>query len=235
MLDWLLTPIDPTRTHAITGMVAWHARLMVAAWAILLPLGVIAARYFKIMPRQKWPQELDNKTWWIAHLTLQYSGAAALLVAVGLVAHGAQVPAHIHGWLGWGAVVVTIAQLLGGWLRGSKGGPTAPQHDGSLDGDHYSMSHRRLVFERFHKTAGYVGLLAALAALSTGLWLANAPRWMWGMLGAWWLVLGVLAIVLQRRGFAVDTYQAIWGPEPCHPGNRRRPIGWKIRRPLDKV
>ena len=89
-------------------------------------------------------------------------------------------------------------------------------------------------FERLHKSAGYLGLFAAVAALVTGLWLSNAPRWMWGMLGGWWLVLGVLVVMLQRWGFAVDTYQAIWGPDLRHPGNQRPPVGWKTRRPGDK-
>ena len=69
------------------------------------------------------------------------------------------------------------------------------------------------------------------AAILTGLWLANGPVWMWLCLGLWWLVLAMVATVLQRRGWAIDTYQAIWGPDPLLPGNRRAPIGIGIRRP----
>jgi hypothetical protein len=35
----------------------------------------------------------------------------------------------------------------------------------------------------------------------------------------------------QRAGRCIDTYQAIWGPDPAHPGNRRPPVGWGVRRP----
>ena len=36
---------------------------------------------------------------------------------------------------------------------------------------------------------------------------------------------------LQRQGRCIDTYQAIWGPDPRHPGNRLKPVGWGVRRP----
>ena len=43
----------------------------------------------------------------------------------------------------------------------------------------------------------------------------------------------VACVVLQRRGRAIDTYQAIWGPGAEHPGNQRKPIGWGIRQVED--
>lgn len=43
---------------------------MVVAWGVLLPLGILIARFFKVTPRQRWPAELDNKFWWYSHLTL---------------------------------------------------------------------------------------------------------------------------------------------------------------------
>ena len=92
------------------------------------------------------------------------------------------------------------------------------------------MTRRRILFECVHKTTGYLLILLAVAAILTGRWAANAPVWMWVALAAWWSVL-ILAIAwLQRRGHAVDTYQAIWGPDSRHPGNNLKPIGWGIRR-----
>lgn len=38
---------------------------MVLAWVILLPLGVLIARFFKITPHQSWPASPDNKFWWL--------------------------------------------------------------------------------------------------------------------------------------------------------------------------
>ena len=235
MIDWLLAPIDPARGHAIAGHVVWHARLMVLAWSVLFPVGVLAARFYKITPRQRWPEQLDNAAWWRVHLYLQSVAGALVLVAVALVwpGFGLAPQRFPHALLGWAAIACCAAQFLGGWLRGTKGGPTAPRPDGSWAGDHYDMTARRRIFERLHKSLGYVALLTALAAMTAGLWQANAPRWMWLVIGTWWVGLGGFAVHLQRQGRVVDTYQAIWGPDPNHPGNGRRPIGWGVRRPSD--
>ena len=231
MFDWLMTSIDPSRPHAVADAIAWHGRLMVLAWGGLLPLGVVIARFWKITPRQDWPNKADNKVWWRCHLALQYGGG--VLAAAGLFvvfSRGGGVGGW-HGVLGWSVLGLLCVQVLGGWLRGTKGGPTDPAADGSLRGDHYDMTPRRRAFERVHKVVGYLALALAMAGLTTGLWLANAPRWMWLSLGLWWSLLVVLSLVWQRQGRAIDTYQAIWGPDPSHPGNHRAPIGWGIRRP----
>lgn len=225
MMEWLLQPIDPARAHEVGVYVSWHGRLMVLAWGVLFPLGILIARFWKVMPGQDWPRELDNKTWWHGHLALQYMGGAAMvagLVLVLLTSAGGST----HAYSGWVITGFAALQFLAGWLRGSKGGPTEP----ALRGDHFDMTPRRLAFEYFHKFVGY-GLLALAAyGIVTGMSLANAPRWMWIGLGGWWAVLIVVFITLQRRGRAVDTYQAIWGADGDLPGNQRRPIGVGVRR-----
>ena len=232
MLDLLLAPIDPGRAHAVGQGVAWHGRLMVLAWGFLFPLGIVVARFFKVTPWQDWPRQLDNKAWWHGHRALQYAGGLAMLAALLLVLvlpAGAPGGAA-HRAVGWTVAVLVLAQFLGGWLRGTKGGPTAPAPDGSRRGDHYDMTRRRVLFELAHKTAGYALVGIASAGILSGLWLANAPVWMWLALGLWWTALIAAFAWLQRRGYALDTYQAIWGPDPRHPGNARPPIGWGIRR-----
>ncbi|MEO0820932.1 MAG: cytochrome b561 domain-containing protein [Pseudomonadota bacterium] len=226
LFGWLLAPIDAARGHEVGGFVAWHGRMMVLAWGALFPLGVLVARFGKITRRQDWPRELDNRAWWRGHLALQYSGGAAMLAGLALILAVRGSGWDNHALLGWSVAALAGAQFLAGWARGSKGGPTEP----SLAGDHYDMTPRRRAFEYFHKFAGYALLALAAAAVLTGLWRANAPVWMWLGLALWWAVLAAAFAVLQRRGFAVDTYQAIWGPDPAHPGNRMRPIGFGIRR-----
>lgn len=225
-MDWLLTPIDPSRAHEISDLVAWHGRLMVLAWGALFPLGILIARFWKITPRQNWPHELDNQIWWHAHLGLQYSGGAAMLAALALILLAGGAGDSTHANIGWVIAGLAALQFSAGWLRGTKGGPTEPDPRG----DHFDMTPRRLVFEYVHKFAGY-GLLALAAwGIISGMWLANAPVWMWCGLGLWWAALIAAFIVLQRRGKAIDTYQAIWGPDPDLPGNQRRPIGWGVQR-----
>ena len=233
LLDWLLSPIDPDRPHQISVLASWHGRMMVLAWGVLLPLGVLIARYFKITPRQNWPAELDNRLWWHAHLCLQWSGVALSLIATVLILRELdeisfhEVPHRIFGWL---ALLILAVQVLAGVFRGSSGGPTYPAPDGSWRGDHYDMTRRRIIFEFSHKILGYLALLCGAIAILLGLHSVNAPVWMWVSILSWWGLLLAFALFLQKTRGAFDTYQAIWGPAPDLPGNRLKPIGFGIKR-----
>ena len=230
MFDWLATPLSGAPHHHIEPWAYWHARCMVLGWGVLLPLGALAARYFKVMPRQPWPQELDNKVWWYAHCTLQWAGIAVMSIGAVLAwGHGAGggSAARLHAWGGWALVSLGWLQIAAGLGRGSKGGPTSDQ----LRGDHYDMTPHRVWFERLHKSLGWLALLSAVAVTALGLQVADAPRWMAVGLAAWWLLLALAAWRWQRQGRCLDTYQAIWGPDRQHPGNRLEPTGWGIRRP----
>ena len=229
MIDWLLLPLSGNPQHGIEPWAYWHARSMVLGWGVLLPLGALAARYFKVMPGQPWPEQLDNKTWWSAHRGLQWAGVGAMTVGAALAwdhGHGATLAAQLHGWAGWALVCAGWVQIAYGLRRGSKGGPT----DAQPHGDHYDMTPHRLHFERVHKGLGWLAVVAAVIVLGLGLQVADAPRWMALVLAAWWLLLAALAGHWQRQGRCIDTYQAIWGPDPRHPGNRLKPIGWGVRR-----
>ncbi len=236
MIDWLLAPIDPSRTHDLGMLVSWHARLMVLAWAVCVPLGVMAARYIKIAPGQDWPRVLDTRLWWNIHRGFQYTAGVTALAALGLALvatgpmHSTTASFWVHSLFGWAVLALASVQFASAWTRGTKGGPTDRALDGTLRGDHYDMTPRRVLFEHVHKFGGVLALFLSVLAILTGLWQANAPHWMWGTLILWWGLLGVCVLVFERRIGAIDTYQAIWGPDPALPGNRRRPIGLGVRR-----
>lgn len=232
-MEWLLSPIDPLRAHEVGLAVSWHGRLMVLGWGVVAPLSVLGARFYKIMPGQDWPRELDNRTWWHGHLIGAAVIALCTLVGLAIMWSPERKLDHPHVILGYVLMLVLAAQVLMGVLRGSKGGPTAPAPDGSLRGDHYDMTRRRRLFEAAHKAGGYVALALGVAVMLLGLWSANAPVWMWLALVSWWAVLVAAFVALQRRGMAIDTYQAIWGDDPGHPGNGMPPHGWGMRRPGD--
>jgi hypothetical protein len=231
IMDWLLSPIDPSRAHDISVSISWHARTMVAAWSFLIPLGILSARFFKVMPRQKWPEELDNKVWWRSHLIFQYFGGLMIIFAIWLVwdESGSYGNSFWHKWLGWLTIGLCSTQYVAGWLRGTKGGPSEVARTGAICGDHFDMTLRRNIFEYFHKTVGYLCLLIALVTTFIGLWLVNGPRWMWVIIIAWWIIVFIAFVLLQRAGRAYDTYQAIWGDDPELPGNKVRSNGWGIR------
>ncbi|WP_425041603.1 cytochrome b561 domain-containing protein [Primorskyibacter sp. S187A] len=230
MLEWLLSPIDATRAHDVGFAISWHARLMVLAWAVLAPLAVIAARFFKVMPGQDWPRELDNQAWWRSHWMGQ---SAVIVLSIGgllLVLPTDFNAMTLHNWLGFAVLAALLMQVLLGIFRGSKGGPSDEEKTGSPRGDHYDMTPWRRMFETMHKSIGYAVLFLSVITILLGLWKANAPNWMWLALSVWWIVLIGLSVVLQRRGMAIDTYQAIWGPDPAHPGNASKGPGWGARR-----
>lgn len=230
MVDWLLLPLSGSSQHQIAPWAYWHARCMVLAWGVLMPVGALAARYFKVLPRQPWPEQLDNKAWWHTHRALQWAGVALMSLGALLAwgqGSGAGTVALAHAWAGWALVALGWVQIAAGLRRGTKGGPT----DVQMQGDHYNMTPHRMGFERLHKGLGWLALLAAVAVMVLGLQLADAPRWMAVVLAAWWLLLAGAAWQWQRQGRCIDTYQAIWGPDPRHPGNHLKPIGWGVRRP----
>lgn len=229
ILAWWWAPASGAHEHLISASMAWHGRLMVFAWGVMVPVSILLARYFKVMPGQRFPQELDRKFWWHGHRALGYAAAGLTALGLALVMDGAGPvgPARdVHGGMGWTLVLLVLAQIAGGHLRGSKGGPT----DACRHGDHYDMTPRRIVFERVHKSLGVLALALAWLTLLLGLHITDAPRWMWLMLSLWWLCLLALALRLQSQGRCVDTYQAIWGLDPDLPGARLKPIGWGIRR-----
>lgn len=229
MLEILFAPIDPSRAHEVGFAVSWHGRLMVLAWGFLLPLGVIVARFFKVLPGQDWPHEIQNPFWFKWHRILQYAGLTLITSAlIMIVMTPRQAPgAALHHWLGWSVIALAVVQVTLVMFKGSGGGPGP---DGVAQGDHFTMALRRRVFEVLHKNLGYLALLVSIVSIISGMWVANGYLWMWIVMGVWWVILAVLFYNLQTRGHNIDTYQAIWGTDPSHPGNQIPPIGWGIRR-----
>ena len=193
---------------------------MVLGWVICAPVGIVIARYFKVTPRQNWPSELDNKFWWNAHLFFQITTAGAVACGLAVILLQTRTGSHLHHVLGWVVCVGLVAQILSGIFRGTKGGPTDVAPDGSMDGDHYLMTRHRRVFEALHKRLGYLILVLAVVTVFMGMWLANAPRWMFLAPPIYWLGLFVVTMEFARRVPNVTTYEAIWGPDKTLPGNK---------------
>ena len=226
MWEWLLSAVDPSRAHDVGWAVSWHARAMVLGWGIMAPSVVLIARFFKVMPGQNWPVQLDNKVWWRSHWMGQSVVFALTLIGLALVWPPSWAGLSLHMIMGYCVLIGLLVQTVLGIARGSKGGPSEAAADGSLRGDHYDMTSRRLIFELVHKTVGYCLLTLAVATIVVGMWDANAPRWMWLVLVIWWMFYVCAFAMLQRAGMAVDTYQAIWGTDIVHPGNQQPTSNW---------
>ncbi len=213
IFNWLLVPISGASTHDISPFVAWHARLMVLAWSVLIPLGVLAARFYKVTPKQDFPAQLDNPFWWHAHRGLQYTGVLFSLIAIGFIwyKNANADSSGMHQLFGYALLVLGFLQVVGAQFRGTKGGPTDVAKGLPLHGDHFNMTRRRRIFEGWHKSLGYCALALVVITTLLGLVLADAPRWMGFVIGFWWASLVTAFAVLHRRVRAIDTYTAIWG------------------------
>ncbi len=198
-----------------------HGIANILAWGLLLPLGVLVARFYKVFRRQNWPAEVHNMSWWFWHQVLQYAGLGAFAIALLTVIYenrGLHL-ATLHGKLGLLLVVLALHQFVSAMLRGDTE-------------DHYTMNLRRLVFELVHKSVGYAALALAPAVIVLGLDLAGAPAWVVAVGLSPLVALGALWIrnICARR--FVSTYQAMWGVSLEHPGNRPgrqhlfQRIGW---------
>ncbi len=206
---------------------------MSLAWSFFFPVAIIAARYYKVMPRQNFPQEIDNQWWWIMHRVCVGLGTVAVLIGFSLIYYfssGDVTANELHRYLGWSALVLLMVQIAGGLLRGTRGGPKMRHHQGALRGDHYDMTSRRIVFERVHKSVGYLAIAVAWTATVAGLWHVNAPIWIWLLTTGWWACMCIFAVYLQKQHRAIDTYQAIWGTNPELVGNKLPIIGIGIHR-----
>lgn len=231
ILQRLMAPIDASRAHQVGAFVSYHGRIMVFAWGVIVPLAIVTARFFKILPWQKWPTKLDNSIWWRIHwkgqgfaVGISFVGLALILLA------DISAASKLHRVMGYVVLASGLLQILSGVLRGSKGGPT----DATLRGDHFDMTPRRRWFEFIHKSFGYALLAFSAATILTGLWAANGPLWMWLVLITWWAALAVAVLALQLFVGSYDTYQAHWGADPRLPGNKMNYRSFGSIRPGDQ-
>ena len=235
----LPAPSDGADMAFISDAVVWHGIVMVLAWLVLMPAAFVVARFYKITPGQDWPRRLDNPFWFVNHRRLGYAIVLASILALVIIVAGeggAIVWRSHHAAAGWIVLALGGFQIVGSLLRGTHGGPLDPftrksRPPEQWPGDHFSFTRRRVVFEYTHKIVGYILVPLSVWTVAGGIAAANAPPWIWLILGAWAIVCVGVFVFLQRTGKCVDTYQAIWGPDESLPGNQRKPIGWGIRYP----
>ncbi len=203
-----------------------HAWLMFSLWFVLAPVSILAMRYLKPKPREYGVPNAGSYFFSRMHfLGLQATvvlsllgGALAFLVSRGF-------SGSLHACFGVATILFGTLQIISAWMRGTHGGKYG--HDANPDdpstwgGDHYDMTPRRIWFEAYHKASGYFTLAMAFGAIATGL----AQYWV-GSIALAGVVLffgyGVIVVVAEGKGMRFDTYRAVYGTHPDHPGNQRR-------------
>ncbi|XP_039844288.1 cytochrome b561, DM13 and DOMON domain-containing protein At5g54830-like isoform X2 [Panicum virgatum] len=131
-------------------VLAVHGFMMFVAWAILFPGGIMAARYLK---------HLKGDLWFQAHIYLQYSGTAVMLLGVLFAVaelRGFSFKSR-HARIGAVAFAFACAQPINAYLRPYKTENREPS------------SRNRIVWEYLHLFTGRSAALAGIVALFTGL------------------------------------------------------------------
>ncbi|KAK7245641.1 hypothetical protein RIF29_40489 [Crotalaria pallida] len=158
-----------------------HGFMMFLAWGVLLPGGILAARYLK---------HLKGDGWYKIHVYLQYSGLSivllALLFAVAELRGFYVGSAHVK--FGLAAIFLACIQPVNASLR-----PQKP-----ANGEQASF--KRVVWEYLHIIVGRSAIVVGIAALFTGMkhlgeryGAEDVHGLNWALVI--WFVLGALAVV----------------------------------------
>ncbi|KAK2981701.1 hypothetical protein RJ640_013099 [Escallonia rubra] len=131
-------------------VLAVHGFMMFLAWGILLPGGILAARYLK---------HVKGDGWFQIHVYLQYSGLA--IVFLGFLFAVAELRGlyfdSLHVKFGMMAMLFACVQPLNAYLR-----PKRP-----ANGE--EVSSKRVIWEYIHVIVGRCAIVVGIAALITGL------------------------------------------------------------------
>ncbi|KAF8700694.1 hypothetical protein HU200_034044 [Digitaria exilis] len=173
-------------------VLAVHGFMMFVAWGILLPGGIMAARYLK---------SLKGDGWYQIHVYLQYSGIAIMFLGVLFAAAELRgfFVTSVHVKFGVVALLLAILQPLNAKFR-----PSKPAH-GEVP------SQNRILWEYLHVITGRSAVIVGVVALFTGMKhlghrydSENVEELTWALM-LW--VLSVIVIVLcleykevKRRG-----------------------------------
>ncbi|XP_057948734.1 cytochrome b561, DM13 and DOMON domain-containing protein At5g54830 [Malania oleifera] len=167
-------------------VLAVHGFMMFLAWGILLPGGVLAARYLK---------HVKGDGWFQIHMYLQYSGLS--IVLLGFLFAVAELRgfylSSLHVKFGISAIILACIQPLNASFR-----PKRP-------GNGEVVSSRRLVWEYLHVIVGRSTIIAGIAALVSGMKHLgdryggeNVQGLNWALI-VWFLIGALIVLYLEYR------------------------------------
>uniref|UniRef100_A0A6M2F461 Cytochrome b561 domain-containing protein n=1 Tax=Populus davidiana TaxID=266767 RepID=A0A6M2F461_9ROSI len=162
-------------------VLAVHGFMMFLSWGILLPGGILAARYLK---------HVKGDSWYQIHVSLQYSGLAILLL--GLLFAVAELRglniSSVHVKFGLAAIFLACVQPVNATMRPKK----------SANGE--EVSSKRRLWEYFHVIVGRSAIIVGIAALFSGMKHLgdrygdeNVHGYIWALI--LWFVIGTMIVV----------------------------------------
>ncbi|KAJ4827143.1 hypothetical protein Tsubulata_024450 [Turnera subulata] len=167
-------------------VLAVHGFMMFLAWGILLPGGILAARYMK---------HVKGDSWYQIHVYLQYSGLA--IVLLGLLFAVAELRgiyfSSVHVKFGFTAIFLACIQPVNASLR-----PKKP-----ANGE--EASSKRLLWEYLHVIVGRSAIVAGIAALFSGMKHLgdryggeNVHSYIWALI-FWFLICALMIMYLEYQ------------------------------------
>ena len=209
----------------------YHAVLMVFIWVVLVPVCVTVMRFHKPPPSEKGLQRdvsFWHREWWFFSVhkfgLLVAMGLAVVGTGIALLASGG-FSGSVHAYFGILTVLLGVGQIISSQMRGTRGGKyregADPDDPATWQGDQYSRTTRRRLFEAYHKTAGYFTLFVALGAVGSGLMQYNMPI-LTGVLFVALLVGLVAWVIYEFKGRSYDGYRVAHGYGLEHPYNKER-------------
>ncbi|XP_044464372.1 cytochrome b561, DM13 and DOMON domain-containing protein At5g54830 [Mangifera indica] len=167
-------------------VLAVHGFMMFLAWGILLPGGILAARYLK---------HVKGDGWYQIHVYFQYSGLAIVLLAL-LFAMAELRGFHVtslHVKFGITAIVFACIQPVNACVR--------PKKPDNTD----AVSPKRLMWEYFHVIVGRSAIFVGIVALFSGMKHLgeryggeNVNGLIWA-LATWFLICFSVVVYLELR------------------------------------
>ncbi|XP_031279652.1 cytochrome b561, DM13 and DOMON domain-containing protein At5g54830-like [Pistacia vera] len=165
-------------------VLAVHGFMMFLAWGIVLPGGILAARYLK---------HVKGDGWYQIHVYLQYSGLAIVLLALLFAVaelRGFYV-SSLHVKFGITAIVFACVQPVNACIR-----PKKPDNSDVV-------SPKRLMWEYFHVIVGRSAIVVGIAALFSGMKHLgdryggeNVHGLIWALV-IWFLICGSVVVYLE--------------------------------------
>jgi len=146
-----------TTADVVTILRIIHGSIMITSWGLMLPFGLLWARYARRIPN-----DMPKDMWFRVHMPNQYFFAGLVMVGVvigytqvTLTGNGQHFTTVFHGILGTIIWILMVFQVIGAYFRPHKE-PGKP------------LTKMRLLFEIFHSWNGRIMALAAVVQIVEG-------------------------------------------------------------------
>jgi len=156
----------------------WHGILMMLAWGVVLPIGMIVARFCRHRP---------NYIWFKVHMPFQICGALTAFTGGSLIFYTLWPNGHFAVWHAFSGIVLLCILFLQCCVgifrpRTEEGKP---------------KTRVRNCFKWWHAWTGRVILLAAFVQALSGILFINWPQWAFIVYFFWGVLILAVIIILE--------------------------------------